>query len=215
MYTGSMKLTKFEHACVVLEQDHTSLVIDPGNFTTDFRVPENVAGVVITHVHPDHYDESKLGMILERNPAATVYALDEIAVSSSFPIIAISPSQTLTIGEFVLEFIGGAHATIHADMPAVGNVGVVVNHDLFYYPGDSFVQPPRHMRWIATPVAAPWLKLSESVEFLRAARPDHAFPTHDAILSASGLSLVDRVLSGLIDPATQYERIGHGETIEL
>lgn len=176
VYTGSMKLTKYSHACLVLEDQGFSLVIDPGNFSTDFVVPENVAGVIITHSHADHYDEGVLYSIISKNPQAQLYGLDEIADVSKLPITSVTPGRRITIGPFELEFTGGEHATIHPDMKPVGNIGVIVNSNLFYYPGDSFTQPPRHMKWIATPVAAPWLKISETVEFLRKAAPDYAFP---------------------------------------
>ena len=50
-----MRLTKFGHACIRIEHDGHTLVIDPGGFTE----PEAVDGadaVLITHQHPDHYD---------------------------------------------------------------------------------------------------------------------------------------------------------------
>lgn len=210
-----MKLTKYTHACLVLEEQGQSLVIDPGNFTTDLEVPRTVVGVVITHGHGDHFDTQQLQRILSVNPQAEVYALPEIASSEGLVIHPVSPGQQITVGHFALEFTGGDHATIHPDLQPIGNVGVVVNSDLLYYPGDSFVQPPRHMKWIAVPVAAPWLKISEVVDFLRIAVPEYAFPTHDAILSETGLSLVDRVISGLIGTNISYKRISAKESIEL
>ena len=45
-----MKLTKHEHACVVLEKDGTSIVIDPGAFSQG--AAEIIAGadvLLITH----------------------------------------------------------------------------------------------------------------------------------------------------------------------
>lgn len=210
-----MKLTKYSHACIVLEEAGRSLVIDPGNFSEDFEVPQSVTGVIITHSHADHCDEVKLQAILDQHPDASIYALQEIADAANVPIVAIKPGQKVTIGNFAIEFAGGSHAVIHTDMPRVGNVGVIVNHDLLYYPGDSFERPPRHMKWIATPVAAPWLKVSEAVDFLRQAHPDNAFPTHDAILSDAGKALVDRVVAGLIDKNVRYQRVQSGKTIEL
>ena len=39
------------------------------------------------------------------------------------------------------------------------------------------------MEVLGLPTAAPWLKLSEAVDLLRAVRPRLAFPVHDAVLS--------------------------------
>ena len=49
-----MRITKFGHACVRVEHDGVTLVIDPCGWTE----PEAVDGattVLITHEHPDHY----------------------------------------------------------------------------------------------------------------------------------------------------------------
>ena len=57
-----MRLTKLGHACVRLEKDGATLVIDPGAWSG----PDPLAGaqaVLITHEHPDH-----LEALLERYP---------------------------------------------------------------------------------------------------------------------------------------------------
>lgn len=210
-----MKLTKYMHACLVLEENEQSIVIDPGNFSDDFEVPEHVLAVIITHQHADHCDPSKLRMIIGTNPNTKVYALGEVARVADVAVSAIQAGDELDIGYFHLEFTGGRHATIHSSLEPVGNVGIVVNHDLLYYPGDSFTPPPRHMQHIAVPVSAPWLKVSEAIDFLREATPEHAFPTHDAILSRKGKSLVDRVISNQLDSPNSYSRVANGETIVL
>lgn len=209
-----MKLTKYQHACIVLESDGQSLVIDPGNLSDDFQVPSDVLAVVVTHLHPDHCDPAKLQAILAENPHATIYALPEVMQHAGLSVSAVEPGATTDVGPFALEFTGGEHATIHPDMEPVGNLGLVVNGNELYYPGDALALPPRHMRWIATPVAAPWMKLSEAIEFLRQAAPDQTFPTHDAILSPAGQDIVDRVIGNLVD-STEYHRLTPGETIEL
>lgn len=210
-----MKLTKYAHACLVLEESEQRIVVDPGNFSDDFEVPDGVLAVVVTHLHGDHCDPVKLRAIFGRNPDAKLYALKEVANVAGMAVSAVEPGQTITIGKFELEFTGGRHATIHPDMEPVGNIGVVVNHDLLYYPGDALALPPRHVRYIAVPVAAPWMRLGKAINFVREAAPQYAFPTHDAILSNKGQDLVDRVVRNLISTDTRYERIPIGETTTL
>ena len=209
-----MKLTKYQHACMVLQQDDQALVIDPGNFTDDFVLPANVAAVVITHLHPDHCDTEKLQQIISANPDVMVFALSEASDAAGVPIMQVRPGDTVLAGVFSLEFVGGTHATIHENITPVGNVGVIVN-DMLYYPGDSFVYPPRPIRWLAAPISAPWLKVSESIDFINVAIPEYVVPTHDAILSSKGQQLVDRVVTGLLAPEIHYRRLDSSESIEL
>lgn len=203
-----MKITKFEHACLAVEQNGQSLIVDPGVWTTNLEVPAGVVAIVITHNHQDHLDKSLLKQIVEKNPEAVVVAhedlLPELAGFNTKPVV---PNEKITVGEFSLEFFGGKHATIRADWPAIANLGVLIN-DSLYYPGDSFVAPGRAVTILAVPVAAPWLKFSEVADFLAAVRPQTVFPTHDAILSQSGKDLLDTMTKNVADNiGATYRRI--------
>jgi L-ascorbate metabolism protein UlaG (beta-lactamase superfamily) len=191
-----MQLTKYEHACFTVEKDGQLLVVDPGNFTTDFIAPEHVVGIVITHSHQDHYDKELVAAIIDKNPEAIIIGDASITESiEAFRHQAVSAGESYTVGPFRLEFLGGTHATINSGMPVPPNLGVMIN-DLLYYPGDSFTLPGgRSVDTLALPIAAPWLKISEVLAFLQAVNPRLAFPTHDAILSPVGQALVDRLVA--------------------
>ena len=49
-----MRITKFGHACVRIEHDGTTIVLDPGVFT-DAEAVDGADAVLITHEHADHY----------------------------------------------------------------------------------------------------------------------------------------------------------------
>ncbi len=189
-----MRLTKYEHACFTLEKDGQVLVVDPGNFSSDFITPGGVTVVVITHAHADHFDHDQLAAIVDKNPDAVIVAhqtvTDQIEV---FQTKAAAAGETVTVGEFSLEFFGGQHALIHSSIPRATNLGVMIN-GLVYYPGDSFTLPGKPVDTLALPAEAPWMKIGEAMDFLTAITPRLAFPTHDAILSDRGKSLADRIL---------------------
>ena len=70
-----MKLTKHEHACVVLEKDGARFVIDPGAFSQN--AADIIAGadaVLITHEHADHVHEGAVNEALAARPELAVYA---------------------------------------------------------------------------------------------------------------------------------------------
>lgn len=211
-----MKLTKYQHACFVVEKDGTSVIVDPGNFTHDFIMPSKVSAIVVTHEHPDHFDETLIGRILAAHPQATIIAHESITGRfTNNTTIAARIGEPYTVGPFSLRFFGGTHASIAESIQVPPNLGVLID-DRLYYPGDSFVVPINiTIRELALPASAPWLKISEAIHFLGQVRPQFVFPTHDAILSNEGKLLVDRMLGAAADGQnSQYKRLD-GVSVEL
>jgi len=203
-----MKLTKYEHACFTLETANETLVVDPGTYTSDFVVTDTIAAVVITHEHTDHFYPDLLATIFTKNPNAILVTLQSIIDKlPGHKSKAVSPGDTVDIGPFTLKFFGDKHALIHSSMTAIDNIGVLINNTV-YYPGDSFTLPNTPIDVLALPVAAPWLKMSESMDFLTAIKPLLVFPTHDAILSDLGKTLPDYLLPAIAQKVgAQYRRI--------
>ena len=211
-----MKLTKYSHACFTVEKAGVTLVIDPGVWSGDLVIPGNVAGIVITHEHADHCDTKLISDIIAKNPAVTIYAhADVIANLPGLPTQAIASGEVVTVEDFTLEFVGGEHALIHESIPRIANLGVIIN-DLVYYPGDSFAVPGKTIPNVAIPASAPWMKIGEAMDFIAAVRAARFFPTHDAILSETGKSLVDNMLKNTAaNTGAAYERLASGDSIEL
>lgn len=209
-----MQLTKYEHACFTVEKDNQLLVVDPGEWSSDFISPSNVVAIVITHDHGDHFDHEQLEAIIDENPDAVIVGPETVTSQIEvFQTKTVQPGDSLDIGPFHLEFFGGTHAVIHPSIPAAVNIGILIN-DLLYYPGDSFVLPGRPVDTLALPVAAPWLKISEAMDFLTQIRPRLAFPTHDAVLSQIGKELVDGRLNATAqEQDTTYQRLAETTTI--
>lgn len=182
-----MKITKHEHAALTIEDNGRKLLIDPGSFTTPLPDVTHVSAVVLTHEHPDHWTPDHLDRILAANPGVPVYGPQGAAqAAAGYPVTVVHPGDTVDAGPFRLEFFGGRHAEIHSSIPIIDNVGVLVN-GTFYYPGDSFAVP-RHakVQLLAAPIGAPWLKISEAMDFVLAVAPRQAFGTHDMTLSVIG-----------------------------
>jgi len=63
------------------------------------------------------------------------------------------------------------------------------------------------------PVSGPWLKLSQSVDFVRAVAPRRAFALHDSLLSEAGHTVTDSNMSRL--SRCEYARLEPGSTVEV
>lgn len=182
-----MNIVKFRHACLVVEKDGQFLVIDPGEWSTDFVVPNAVAGVIVTHQHSDHFSPEKLREIAVKNPGVKMYAHHEVASQApDLPMVGVDAGETRQIGNFTVTFTGGEHARVFPEKPVCANLGVVLDGGELYYPGDSLVVPNLEIKTLALPISAPWLKLSEALDFLVAVKPKEVIATHDALLSSEG-----------------------------
>lgn len=211
-----MKLAKFEHSCLVLEEQGGKLVIDPGIFSGSFEVAPDTVALVITHLHPDHIDEAKVRAILEKNPEVQVFAPQQVKDSfSELPVTAVTAGESREVGPFKLEFFGGEHALVHSSKAADQNIGVFVN-ELLYYPGDSFAEPDKPVKVLALPAGAPWMKVAEAIDYFEKLKPELAFPTHDALLSVEGHQVHDMWFGKSAGrTGSTYRRLSTGESIEI
>lgn len=185
-----MRVTKHEHACLRLELENRTLVIDPGSFTLPLAELRHVVAVVLTHEHADHWTPEHLARIHHQFPDVPVYGPAGVAAAAAGEkITVVAPGDIVTAGPFRLAFFGGRHSVIHSSVPVVDNVGVLVN-DAFYYPGDSYTVPGNaSVDLLAAPVGAPWLKIGEAIDFVLAVAPRRAFATHDMTLSRAGIEM--------------------------
>lgn len=195
-----MKLTKYEHACVSVEQDNQLLIIDPGILG---ELPEDILGVVaivITHIHPDHLSKKHLRQIVAINPDAKIFTTSEVTeqLEDFTNVIEVLAEDIEKIGPFTLEFFGEEHAVIHASSPVVQNIGVLINESL-YYPGDSLTLPEKSVKTLLVPACAPWLKTGEAMDFISNIKPQLVIPTHDGMLSKDGKDFTDMWLAKAAD----------------
>lgn len=186
-----MKLTKFEHSCMVVQKADSTLVIDPGVYTTPLTDIAGVVAIVITHEHPDHWTPEQLTRLIQRNPKARVLAPSSVAaLASDFAVEVVADGDTVVVEPFTLRFFGSTHALIHSSIPVIENVGVLVDDNL-YYAGDSYTVPPVGVQTLAVPIGAPWLKIGEVMDYVAAIKPRHTFGVHEASLSVIGKNMAN------------------------
>lgn len=211
-----MKITKLEHACLVLEKAGKQLVIDPGSFTSALFDTGDVVAVVITHEHPDHWTPEQLRRLLDQNPDAVVYGPQGVAdAAGDFAVEVVHAGDTRAAGPFELTWFGGKHNVIHASVPVVDNLGVLVDGTLFH-PGDSYTVPDVPIDTLAAPSSAPWLKIGEAMDYVLAVAPKRAFPIHEMINSAAGNQMAAIRLTWAVEQGGgEFFALAPGETLDL
>jgi L-ascorbate metabolism protein UlaG (beta-lactamase superfamily) len=185
-----MKITKLGHCCLVIKEGDLTILTDPGMFSTSQNKVKGIDIVLITHEHADHYHLESLKEILKNNPKAKVITNSTVGAllekeNISYSIVE-EGNKTEEKG-IAIEGVGTKHALIHSSIPVSNNTGFFIANKLFY-PGDAFTNPKRKVDILALPVAGPWMKISEAVDYALLIKPRVAFPVHDAILVSPGMS---------------------------
>lgn len=218
--TGSLELTCWGHAGLRLEREGTRLVIDPGPFT-DPAILDGAAAVLVTHEHPDHVTPERLATVVAGDDGPAVWAPAPVVaalVAAGAPaerVHAVAAGHELEAAGFAVRTVGGAHAVIHPDIPVLENVGYLVEGSVLH-PGDAFPGLPDGVRpqVLALPVSAPWLRLSDAVDYVRQVSPGLVVPIHDALLSDVGKRVFDRITTGLVG-TVGYRRLAPGEPLTV
>lgn len=180
-----MKIKKIGHCCLVIETKGIRIMTDPGMYSSAQNEEKNISIVAITHEHADHFHMESLKAVIANNPEVKVLtnsAVGRLLEAEGIAHEILEEGGVTSILDIAFEGHGEHHAEIYKEIGQVQNTGFLIDNILFY-PGDAFTIPNKSVEILALPVSAPWLKLSEVINYALAVRPKHAFPVHDAILA--------------------------------
>jgi L-ascorbate metabolism protein UlaG (beta-lactamase superfamily) len=212
-----MELTKHGHACVVLHEEGRRVVIDPGAFTEPAAL-DHADAVLITHEHVDHFEPDRLRAALDADPALEVWTNTSVAArleGLGGRVHVVGHGDAVSVAGFDVHVHGELHAEIHPDIPRIGNVGFLVDGQVFH-PGDALTVPDEPVATLLLPVHAPWSRTADVIDYLRAVHADQAFAVHDGLLNDPGLGAVARLLGeGGPGTPTPYGRLAPGDSVEL
>ncbi|MFH8515565.1 MBL fold metallo-hydrolase [Streptomyces gelaticus] len=210
-----LTLTKKTHSCIRLEKNGRTLVIDPGAFSEqDAAAGADV--MLVTHEHPDHFDEGRLRAVMEADPAAEIWTLRSVAdrLAAAFPgrVHTVGHGDTFTAAGFDVQVHGELHAVIHPDIPRITNIGFLVDGAVFH-PGDALTVPDRPVDTLLLPVMAPWNKISEVIDYVREVGPRRAIDIHDALLNDLARPIYDNQIGSL--GGADHGRLAPGDSTGL
>lgn len=198
-----------------VEHAGVRLVLDPGGFTALGAV-EGADVVLITHEHADHYDAEHLRAV--DAPIVTIDAVAQViaehAPDLSERVRVVSPGDLLDLG-LPVRVVGERHAVIHPDYPRFDNSGYLLTcgDQSVYHPGDALTPPGEAIDVLLAPISAPWLKMSEAVDFVRDVGAPRSLGIHDKVYSDLALGMVDTHMANLIGELS-FVRVPDGADLE-
>lgn len=210
-----MKLTKYEHACLLLDNGQSRLIIDPGCFT---KLPDDLSGIgciVITEEHVDHFNLSNIQDILSQSPDAKIFTTKAVSVElskSNIEATAINGSQEVEHDGCHLSFNEVPHAAVYRKSPCQ-SLSIKVDGYL-YYPSDSYSGIDDKVEVLALPASGPWHKLEEAIDLANAIDSPIILATHNWLYNIDGEIVANNFIkANIADKDRKYVYLKPGESL--
>ncbi len=214
-----LSLTRYGHSCVLVEvghQDGTArLLLDPGNLSEPLTDLGPVDAVLVTHSHPDHLDAEQVVRLREAGgfqvfgPAGVSDVLQDVDV----PTVLVEPG-TFEVAGVPVRVVENAHESIYPGVPLPANVAFEIAGRLLA-PGDSLRRLDGRFEVVLAPTGAPWMKLSEAIDYVRAMAPRAVVPVHDAGLAAPHQAVHRSLMTRFAPSGTEVRILGTGERFDV
>ncbi len=210
-------ITYLGHSSLLVDMKLTSgknarILLDPGNLTPPIDNVGHVDAVLVTHSHPDHVDPAQIqrlqasGVLTVYGPADVGEQLQGLDVATT----AVEPG-TFDISGVKIDVAVHPHEPLYPGVPLPENVAYTIDGRIFA-PGDSLALPGMPVDVLLAPLAGPWMKLSEGIDFVRAVSPRTAIPVHDAGLAPTHRRLHCAMFTANTPAGTQLRPLNPGES---
>ena len=104
-----MKITKFGHCCLLIEEGGVRILTDPGIYSTQQNEVKDIGFVLITHEHTDHFNINSLKEILINNPQAKIITNKSVGLlleKESIAFSIVEDGQTYDAGGVLQKLAG-------------------------------------------------------------------------------------------------------------
>lgn len=210
-----MKITRYVHSCLVVEDQGRTAVFDPGVFSVGSGLLESgkltkLDDIIITHEHPDHLHVPLLQALVKQFPAARIFTNDSMAVK----LQVLGYPNVSTQSQAGVDLFPAAHEPNEPMGVTPANVGVHYLSRLTN-PGDSH-HIAESKEILALPITAPWGTLMRAVAMALELKPKFILPVHDWHWNiAARQQTYERCEAFFGGLGIKFIKLVDGETVEL
>jgi L-ascorbate metabolism protein UlaG (beta-lactamase superfamily) len=212
-----MKLTKFVHACVLVEDDQHTALFDPSEMSWDsglIKLEEwpKLDYVIITHEHGDHFSEDFCSAIIQKFPNVQFVAAEPVAAK----LTELGAKNVNTSSVENVEVAPLAHASMSplAPDPNVPNIAVHYKNKISH-PGDNHALTTTK-EILFLPLAGPWGATIDGVRMADKLKPKVIVPIHDWMWNDDWRrSMYDRMADYFQQQDIRFVKTVDGEPFEV
>lgn len=175
-----MKITKFVHACVLVEDDEHVGLFDPGEFSLQsglFNFEENskLDFIFITHEHFDHFSPEFVKKLIQKFPEVKFYSNPSVAKM----LKELGAKEICITSD---QIVKQQHLD-HQSMEPLSSPPICDNYEIHFknlisHPGDS-QQMQSSKDILLMPLAGPWGSAIDGIRMATRLKPKYVLPIHD------------------------------------
>ncbi len=175
-----MKITKYKHSCLLVENEKAKVLFDPGEFSwpyfkEELSSLENIDFIVITHEHGDHYLPEALSKIYEKNSSAKIVCGESVASMLDRDGVKFERASDAELFDITVV----EHAHLDQTVPIFEDIRVLFDKSLLH-PGDN-MDIEESPEVLAIPIFGPWYNgtISDAIDLVIKLKPKYVVPIHD------------------------------------
>lgn len=206
-----MKITKYLHSCLLIEEQNKTILIDPGSYSTpilDLATISNLDYLLFTHEHPDHFDIPFTKQLVEKFP--------DVKIVTNPSIVAILEKdriQAASTGDNIVALEVLSHEKLWDKEPPQNAVFTIFGK--LTHPGDC-MQFTTTAEILALPLQAPWGSTNQAVIKALEVQPKVIIPIHDWHWKDEvRIQMYERLQGFFREKGIEFKVVKTGETIEI
>lgn len=195
-----MIIKKLGHCCFVVEPvKGFRIMTDPGEYSDLQNEETGISIILITHEHPDHLHIESLKKVLINNPNCQIItntAVGKLLDVENIKYTKVEDGENFESNGVKIYGFGNLHEEVYEKFGQVQNTGYMINN--LCYPGDAFTNPNMPIDILALPVAGPWMRIKDAINYALTLKPRVCFPVHDGMIKENRPGPIYRLPSNIL-----------------
>ena len=207
-----VKVSKFVHACLLIETPERTAIFDPGSMSEpafDINKLDRLDDIFITHIHGDHFSLPFVKQLVAKFPEVRITSTPEVVEALAKEGIKATDQPSEGVA-----FFDSPHESVQPLFDPPQEIGIHYL-DVLSHPGDSH-SFKETKAILALPVSAPWGSTIKALNLALELKPKFVLPIHDwhwrDEAREQSYGMFERILGG---QGITFYKLQTGQPIEI